>query len=138
MMVVIQAANVVTLGAAVLTMGLVSLPVYIVIIMLSTISTGMIGGTAATLMSDVVPIKHRSSGMAWNMVGNYLIGASLGSWLSGVVSDAFGGGANGLKMGLLCIFPAIIIAFLVHLINTRKLYVEDSARCSDQVFDEHK
>jgi MFS family permease len=138
MMVVLQAANVVTLGAAVLAMGLVSLPVYIVIIMFTTIATGMIAGTAATLLSDVLPIKHRSSGMAWNMVGNYLIGASLGSWLSGVASDAFGGGANGLKMGLLCIFPAIIISFLVHLINTRKIYVEDSARCSDQVFDEHK
>jgi MFS family permease len=136
MMAVVQAANVVTLGAAVLAMGLVSLPVYIVIIMFTTISTGMIAGTSATLLSDVLPVKHRASGMSWNMVGNYLIGASLGSYLSGVASDAFGGGANGLKMGLLCIFPAIIIAFLVHLINTRKIYVEDSARCSDQVLAE--
>jgi MFS family permease len=138
MMLAIQAANVVTLLAAILAMGVVSLPVYIGIIMCTTIATGMIAGTAATLLSDVLPVKHRASGMAWNMVFNYLIGASLGSWIVGVASDAFGGGANGLKMAFLCISPALIIAFLVHVINTRKVYVEDSARCSDQVFDEQK
>ena len=72
------------------------------------------------------------------MVFNYLFGASLGAWLVGVASDAFGGGANGLKMAFLCLAPALIIAFIIHLLNIRKsFYVEESAHCSDEVFEEH-
>jgi MFS transporter, Spinster family, sphingosine-1-phosphate transporter len=138
MMAIVQAANVVTLLIAVLAMGEVALPVYIAIIMVVSIATSMVSGTAITLMTDVLPIKLRSSGMSWNMVGSYLVGASLGSFLTGVASDAFGGGVIGLKMAFLCIFPALILGFIVHFLNTRKIYVEDSARCNDEVFAEQK
>ena len=137
MMVVVQSLNVVSLLLAILLFG-ISLPVYICIIALSAVATSMITGTVSTMISDVVPVKHRASGVAWNVVFNYLFGASLGSWLVGVASDAFGGGANGLKLAFICIAPALIIAFVIHLLNLRGSYVEDSARCSDQVFDERK
>lgn len=135
MMVVVQSLNVVFLLLAILLYG-ISLPVYICIIALSAVATSMITGTVSTMISDVVPVKHRASGVAWYVVFNYLLGAGLGSWVVGVVSDAYGGGPNGLKMGFLCLAPGLIIAFVIHLFNTRGSYVEDSARCTDQVFDE--
>ncbi len=135
MMVVVQGLCVVFLLLAIFLYG-ISLPVYICIIALSAVATSMITGTVSTMISDVVPVKHRASGVAWNVVFNYLFGASLGSWLVGAVSDAFGGGSDGLRMAFICIAPALIIAFVIHFLNIRGSYVEDSARCTDQVFDE--
>ncbi len=133
MLVTLQIINTLGILTMLLTAGIVSLPIFLVFLVVAAGLHAPIGGVAAAMIADVVPVKLRASGFGFLMVGNYLIGSALGAYFSGIASDAFGGGAYGLKMGLLCLVPAMVIAAIFQFANTRKIYVQDAARCIDEI-----
>ena len=135
MMSLLQLLNFVLLGAAFLTYG-GPLPLFIAIMTPALIVMTPPGAMTATMLTDIIPVKHRVTGHALQFMILYFIGASLGPWLVGIASDAFGGGAMGLKYGFLCILPALLLGTIFHFINARKYYAADSAKCSDNVYSE--
>jgi MFS family permease len=135
MMSLIQLLNFVLLGAAMLAYG-APLPIFMAILTPAIVVMTPPGALTATMLTDIIPVKYRVTGHALQFMILYFVGASLGPWLVGLVSDAFGGGSEGLKYGFLCILPALLLGTIFHFINARKYYAGDSAKCHDNVFSE--
>lgn len=67
---------------------------------LHSIFVGMALPAVAATTQDVVPVKLK--GLSWGaaMLALYLLGGAWGPLLTGAVSDAFGGGYQGLSLGI--------------------------------------
>ncbi len=133
-MVIMQALNLILTGALLFAFG-GPLPIFIIILAIQSFVVCMNPPLITTLTTDVIPIKFRATGYGLAYTCYYFIGMSLGPWLVGLISDASGGGATGLKNGFLLTLPALVLAVIFFIINS-KYYAADSERCSDQVLAE--
>lgn len=120
-------------GATFLMLG-VAMPVIIAFMMITGLATSIIGPVSQSIFTDILPLSHRVTGNGLLVLIMYL-GSALGPWVVGLISDAYGGGAIGLKNGLLSIVPALLLSCIAWFVSTR-YYVEDSARISDEAFAE--
>jgi len=137
MMTVLQLLNVILTGVLLFALG-GPLQIFIIILVAQTVIVTMIAPMSTAISTDIIPVKHRITGHSLTILIGYLSGAALGPWLVGLISDAFGGGSEGLKIGFLFIYPALLLAVIFHFVNARKYYAIDCARCSDQVFEDVK
>ncbi|MFA5064234.1 MAG: MFS transporter [Dehalococcoidia bacterium] len=134
LMVVMQALNLILTGALLFAFG-GPLSIFIIILVVQSFVVCMNPPLITTLTTDVIPIKFRATGYGLAYTFYYFVGMSLGPWLVGLISDASGGGATGLKNGFLLTLPALALAVIFFIINS-KYYATDSERCSDQVLAE--
>ena len=108
---------------------------FIVGVILSTFGFGMVFPVFFTIKADVVPAGVRATSAG---VGNFIaqmVGGVCGSIFVGAVSDALGGGAHGIKWGLVWVVPISALSMIMMIIMLR-YYPSDSADISDAVVAE--
>ena len=87
------------------------------------------------LWSDVLPARFRNSGFGMAACISFLGGAMWGPYVTGAISDALGGGAEGLKTAFYFMLPIALLAALFYFI-AMKYYPADSEKVSDIVMSE--
>jgi MFS family permease len=87
------------------------------------------------LAHDVIPAPIRSTGIGIQLTISQLLGGVSGPLFVGMVSDATGGGAQGITNGLIWTIPVATLSIITTLIIA-KYYAADSARISDVVLAE--
>jgi MFS family permease len=87
------------------------------------------------LVHDVVPVPVRAAAVGILLAIAQLGGGVLGPVFVGMVSDATGGGAQGIINGLFWTIPVAALSIVTTLLMT-KYYAADSARISDVVMAE--
>jgi len=106
-------------------------PVGIVLAGIYGICAAMAMPAIAAISQDVVPVAHKGLSMGLAVFAQYMLGGAWGPYVVGAVSDALGGGADGLGMGvMLCGFFGIVagIFFLV----ASRTYPEDLQKVKDE------
>ena len=87
------------------------------------------------LVHDVISVPVRAVAVGIMLTVAQLGGGVLGPVFVGIVSDATGGGAQGIVNGLVWTIPVAALSIITMLIMT-KYYAADSARISDVVLAE--
>lgn len=85
----------------------------------------------AAISQDVVPVAHKGLSMGLAIFAQYMLGGAWGPYVVGAVSDALGGGAEGLSMGIMMCGLFGIAAGILFLIASRT-YPEDLRRVKDE------
>jgi MFS family permease len=111
------------------------LTIYIVMALITSFCSGLVLPGLFAVWTDVLPAKHRTTGIGMGTMISLILGAVPGPLFLGSVSDAFGGGASGLRGGFLCLMPMALVATLMYFFMSR-YYPADSANISDEVFAE--
>jgi MFS family permease len=100
-----------------------------------TVAFGVFIPVILAVTQDIVPVRLRSTSVGvFNFLAQ-LTGATLGPIVVGAISDASGGGAHGIQVGLLWTVPAAFLAIVFSLLLL-KYYPADSAKVSDVVLAE--
>lgn len=100
-----------------------------------TVSFGIYLPIVLAVSQDIVPVRMRSTSVGVLNFLSQLTGATLGPILVGAISDASGGGAQGIQIGLLWMVPLSALAIVASLLML-KYYPADSAKVSDIVLAE--
>jgi hypothetical protein len=87
------------------------------------------------LVHDVIPVPVRAVAVGIMLTVAQLGGGVLGPVFVGIVSDATGGGAQGIVNGLFWTIPVAALSIVTTLLMI-KYYAKDSARISDVVMAE--
>jgi MFS family permease len=98
-MITLKAIELVVIGATLLLLN-TTMSIFIAGCVVMAICMGMIAPSHITIITDVCPLKLRSSAMGMSNFIAQITGATLGSLLVGVISDKLGGGAQGIQIGL--------------------------------------
>jgi MFS family permease len=118
----------------VLTMG-APLPIWLGIGTIMTVGFGVFIPVMLAVTQDIVPVRLRSTSVGvFNFIAQ-LTGATLGPVVVGAISDASGGGAHGIQIGLLWTVPVAVLSIVFSLLLLR-YYPKDSANVSDIVLAE--
>ncbi len=112
-----------------------SLTTYIVIALITMFCSGMVLPGLFAIWTDVLPPKHRTTGLGMGTMISLILGAVPGPLYLGAVSDSLGGGAPGLRNAFLTMMPMAFIATIMYLVMSR-YYPADSANISDDVLAE--
>ena len=112
--------------------GDIPIAFWVAIYLFYSLSMMAVAPSFAVLPHDVVPVKVRSTAIGTQTLISQLLGGMLGPVIVGAVSDALGGGAYGVKMGLFWIAPGAIISVVLVLVMMR-YYPAESAKISDTV-----
>ena len=107
------------------------LPAYIVSALLLAFMVPVMN----VLVHDVIPVPVRAVAVGILLAISQLGGGVLGPIFVGVVSDATGGGAQGIINGLFWTIPVAALSIVTTLLMT-KYYAADSAKISDVVMAE--
>ncbi|MCX5993232.1 MAG: MFS transporter [Chloroflexi bacterium] len=107
------------------------LPAYIVSALLLAFMVPVMN----VLVHDVIPVPVRAVAVGILLAISQLGGGVLGPVFVGVVSDATGGGAQGIINGLFWTIPVAALSIVTTLLMT-KYYAADSAKISDVVMAE--
>ncbi|MEI6186611.1 MAG: MFS transporter [Dehalococcoidia bacterium] len=107
------------------------LPAYIVSALLLAFMVPVMN----VLVHDVIPVPVRAVAVGILLAISQLGGGVLGPIFVGVVSDATGGGAQGIINGLFWTIPVAALSIVTTLLMT-KYYAADSAKISDAVMAE--
>jgi MFS family permease len=114
-----------------LTVG-IPLPLWLICPALTTICFAIFIPLMLSSVQDVVPVGLRATaGGVFNFVGQ-ITGASIGPILVGAISDASGGGAHGIQVGVMWMVPIAFLGVVTSLLLL-KFYPADSAKIVDQV-----
>jgi MFS family permease len=111
------------------------LTIYIVMALITSFCSGLVLPGLFAVWTDVLPAKHRTTGIGMGTMISLILGAVPGPLFLGSVSDAFGGGASGLRGAFLCLMPMALVATIMYFVMSR-YYPADSANISDEVFAE--
>lgn len=95
------------------------------------IATAMAMPAIAAISQDVVPVAHKGLSMGMAVFAQYIFGGAWGPYVVGVVSDALGGGAKGLNMGMMLCGVFGLVAGMLFLVAART-YPEDAQKVKDQ------
>jgi MFS family permease len=109
--------------------------VYLPFYLVGALAAAFLYPVLIVLVHDVVPVPVRSTAIGFQMTISQLLGGVLGPIVVGVVSDATGGGAQGIVNGLYCTIPVAALSIITTLILI-KYYAADSACVSDEVLAE--
>ena len=135
MMAIVQFLNLVILGVIVYFMGVMSIPTLMILMIVQMFVVSFVNPLIFSLLPDITPPSHRMAGQGLMVTFAYVAGASIGPWVVGAVSDAVGGGAEGIRQGFLWLLPVALLCAVFYGINS-KFYPADSARVSDRVYAE--
>ena len=86
---------------------------------------------------NVIPPAHK--GLSWGLTvfSMYFLGGAWSPWLTGAISDALGGGADGLKWAIIICSVGGVLAFLCFLAGSRS-YPSDVDRVKGSVLQSEK
>jgi len=112
-----------------------SLTTYIVIALITMFCSGLVLPGLFAIWTDVLPPKHRITGLGMGTMISLILGAVPGPLYLGAVSDSLGGGAPGLRNAFLTMMPVAFVATIMYLVMSR-YYPADSANISDDVLAE--
>ena len=135
MMALVQLINFILLGFIVYFLGRISIPILIVLLAVQMIVVAAVNPLIFSIITDIAPTSHRIAGQGMMVTFVYAAGAALGPWIVGAVSDAVGGGAEGIRAGFLWLLPVLLLCVIFYAINS-KYYPDDSERVSDLVYSE--
>ncbi len=121
--------------ATILTVGKLPFQAWLFIYGIASLLIACAYPVLTVLVHDVIPVPVRSTAIGIQLTISQLLGGVSGPLLVGMVSDATGGGAQGITNGLLCTIPVATLSIATTLIITR-YYAADSARISDVVLAE--
>jgi MFS family permease len=97
---------------------------------------GMYQACSLTITNDVVPAGLRASAIGIGTLMTMGLGASLGTFFVGAVSDNLGGGAHGIQWAIMSTVGIGVLTLIADLIML-KYYHQDSAKVNDEVLAEH-
>ena len=115
--------------------GRVPFKAYLPAYLLGALSSAFLYPVLLVLVHDVVPVPIRATAIGFQMTISQLLGGVLGPVVVGMVSDATGGGAQGIANGLFCTIPVAALSIITTLVLI-KYYAADSACVSDEVLAE--
>jgi len=121
--------------SAALLIGKVSFQTWMPLYILTVLMLAFLAPVMNVLVHDVIPVSIRATAIGIMLAIAQVGGGVLGPIFVGAVSDANGGGAQGIVLGLIWTIPAAILSIIPTLILTRYYYA-DSARISDAVLAE--
>lgn len=121
-----------TLFLTLMTAGIVPLPVWVAIYCLVGLMQAFTIPAFMTLPHDVTPVEVRSTAIGIQTLVAQITGGVFGPLLVGVISDALGGGATGIRWGLTwsIVIGALSLIFLIWMLRH---YPSESSRTSDVV-----
>ena len=85
----------------------------------------------AAISQDVVPVAHKGLSMGLAIFAQYMFGGAWGPYVVGAVSDALGGGAEGLSIAVALCGAFGVLAGVLFLVAART-YPEDSQKVKDE------
>lgn len=106
--------------------------IYLPAYLIAALSSACLYPVLTVLVHDVVPVPVRSTAIGIQMTISQLLGGVLGPVFVGVVSDATGGGYQGIVNGLYWTIPVAALSIITTLIML-KYYAADSECVSDVV-----
>lgn len=118
-----------------LTIGKLPFNQWLIFYALTQFFNALVLPAVLTLPHDVTPVGMRATAIGIQTLVAQLLGGMLGPVFVGYVSDLLGGGAEGIRMGLMWTLPIAAMAFVFIFIMLR-YYKADSARISDEVMAE--
>ncbi len=95
------------------------------------IASAMAMPAIAAISQDVVPVAHKGLSMGLAIFTQYMLGGAWGPYIVGFVSDALGGGTDGLSMAVMLCGLFGIAAGILFFIASRT-YPEDLQKVKDE------
>ena len=121
--------------AAVLSVGKIPFEAWLPFYITATLVLACMSPIMNVLVHDVIPVPVRAVAVGIMLAIAQLGGGVLGPVFVGVVSDATGGGSQGIINGLFWTVPVAALSLVTTLLMA-KYYAADSARISDVVLAE--
>lgn len=87
------------------------------------------------IASDITPLSVRITAIGLANFVVHVFGATLGPVLAGAISDAAGGGAVGIQVGITCMVVISAVGAIIYAMMLR-YYISDSSKISDQCLAE--
>jgi len=115
--------------------GRVSFNIYLPAYLAGALAGAFLYPVLTVLGHDVIPVPVRSTAIGFQMTISQLLGGVLGPVVVGIVSDATGGGAQGIVNGLYCTIPVAALSIITTLLMI-KYYAGDSEKVCDEVLAE--
>jgi MFS family permease len=106
-------------------------PLGIALAVLYGIAAAMAMPAIAAISQDVVPVAHKGLSMGLAIFAQYMFGGAWGPYVVGAVSDALGGGAEGLSIAVALCGAFGVVAGVLFLVAART-YPEDSQKVKDE------
>ena len=106
-------------------------PLGIALAVLYGIAAAMAMPAIAAISQDVVPVAHKGLSMGLAIFAQYMLGGAWGPYVVGAVSDALGGGAEGLGIAVALCGAFGLLAGVLFLVAART-YPEDSQKVKDE------
>jgi MFS family permease len=95
------------------------------------IASAMAMPAIAAISQDVVPVAHKGLSMGLAVFAQYMLGGAWGPYIVGAISDAAGGGAQGLGLGVMMCGVFGVVAGILFWIASRT-YPEDLQKVKDE------
>lgn len=121
--------------ASMLLIGKLSFQSWLLFYALATLIMACMTPVLQVIVHDVIPVSIRAVAVGIMLAISQIGGGVLGPIFVGAVSDATGGGSQGIITGILLTIPVAALSIITTLILT-KFYAADSARVSDLVMAE--
>jgi MFS family permease len=121
--------------ASTLVVGKVPFQVWLPLYIVSTLIVACMNPVMNVLVHDVISVPVRAVAVGILLAISQLGGGVLGPIFVGFVSDATGGGSQGIVNGIIWTIPVAALSIVTTLILTR-YYAADSAKISDVVLAE--
>ncbi|MFA5399679.1 MAG: MFS transporter [Dehalococcoidia bacterium] len=134
LMTIAQLLFAILVGTVIYLMGSIPIPLMSVLLMVLMLVVGICGTLIYSLTMDVTPVSHRYSSYGIVVTAFFVVG-SIGPSIVGAISDALGGGADGIRAGFLWLLPVTLLAVIFYGINWR-YYPKESQLVSDTVLAE--
>ena len=106
-------------------------PIGIALAAVYGIASAMAMPAIAAISQDVVPVAHKGLSMGLAFFAQYMLGGAWGPYIVGAVSDAMGGGAEGLGWAVMMCGVFGIAAGILFWIATRT-YPDDLQKVKDE------
>jgi len=106
-------------------------PLGIALAVLYGICAAMAMPAIAAISQDVVPVAHKGLSMGLAIFAQYMLGGAWGPYVVGAVSDALGGGADGLGIAVALCGAFGILAGVLFIVASRT-YPEDSQKVKNE------
>jgi MFS family permease len=135
-MVVITALSLSAVLAATLIVGKISFQAWLPLYITATLILAFMSPIMNVMVHDVISVPVRAVAVGVMLAIAQLGGGVLGPVFVGAVSDATGGGSQGIINGLFWTIPVAALSIVTTLIMAR-YYAKDSAKISDVVMAEN-
>jgi MFS family permease len=134
-MILISSLGLAAVLAATLTVGKLTFQAWLPFYITATLILAFMSPIMNVMVHDVIPVSVRAVAVGIMLAIAQLGGGVLGPIFVGIVSDATGGGSQGIINGLFWTIPVAALSIITTLLMTR-YYAADSARISDAVMAE--